>query len=156
MGARKLLPRPQCSAPPRPRTPSRGFLLWRFSYAGRRRARHRLRAAGIRKPSQSRISLRCTQNVRLSAISGHIRHNSARLLMTGGLTIIGGLHRPGLPSCAQRPPRFANRKVALPPRRVALTGRTPWTMGSSVIFVSSRRTALNTVSSRRSHVWRTS
>src|SRR5437879_5370442 len=31
-----------------PRTTSLDFLLWRFSNAGRRSARHRLRAAGIR------------------------------------------------------------------------------------------------------------
>ncbi len=34
---------------------SRGF-LWRFSYAGHRSTRHRLRVAGIRKPSQERTS----------------------------------------------------------------------------------------------------
>src|SRR5262249_34453045 len=35
-----------------PRLPSRGFLPWRFSDAGRPCARHRPSAAGIRKPSQ--------------------------------------------------------------------------------------------------------
>jgi hypothetical protein len=34
------------------RLPQRAFLPWRFSDAGRRSAWHRLRAAGIRKPSQ--------------------------------------------------------------------------------------------------------
>src|SRR5205823_4986627 len=40
-----------------PHIPSRDFLPWRFSYAGRRRARHCLRAAGIRKPSQKQTSI---------------------------------------------------------------------------------------------------
>jgi hypothetical protein len=39
--------------PARSTCPTRGFVPWRFSYAGRRNAWLRLRAAGIRKPSQN-------------------------------------------------------------------------------------------------------
>ena len=43
------IPIAEHAAPPTARA-SRGFVLWRFSYAGRQRLQHDWRAAGIRKP----------------------------------------------------------------------------------------------------------